>query len=237
MINYNRLPLEHAYNVRDLGGYASANGMPTNYHRYLRSDDISTLTNADIKLLLDYGVTKVIDLRSVSETMNNVDKLKDMPNITYVNIPFMKGTIDNVMNAKNIVLKDFYIDLLKDKSLVNSIMSELAKPISGCLLFHCSAGKDRTGIVSMLLLSLVGVSSADIISNYEVTFTYLMSNPKLRNYMANSNFDLSLMHSDPSSISACLDFIYDNYASTEKYLLDCGLSIEQINSIKKNFVS
>ena len=62
-LNYNRLPMEKAYNVRELGGYAAKRGSVTKYHEFLRSENLTDITAGDKQFLLDYGLKAVIDLR------------------------------------------------------------------------------------------------------------------------------------------------------------------------------
>lgn len=73
--NWVRLPLVFASNVRELGGYPVEEGGQTAYHRFLRADDISELSESDIQFLLRYGVTSVLDLRSDGEVCRKPDVL------------------------------------------------------------------------------------------------------------------------------------------------------------------
>ena len=66
---YNRLPMEGAYNVRDLGGYATKNGSVTRYHQFLRSDNLTEISEADQSFLEHYGLGAIIDLRGREETL------------------------------------------------------------------------------------------------------------------------------------------------------------------------
>ena len=71
MQNIIRLPLDNAYNVRELGGYYTKDKQITQWHRFLRSDDISQLTDQDIEFLLNYGVNKItIRMPSSSRFIN-----------------------------------------------------------------------------------------------------------------------------------------------------------------------
>ncbi|MBM6798134.1 tyrosine-protein phosphatase, partial [Coprobacillus cateniformis] len=227
MQNIIRLPLDNAYNVRELGGYYTKDKQITQWHRFLRSDDISQLTNQDIQFLLNYGVNSVIDLRSQSECQAHPDSLMNIEGIDYYHLPFMSGDIDDVTkimdNLEQFDLGDFYVELLKEKELVAQLLSLITDAKEGCLLFHCSAGKDRTGILSMLLLMIAGVSNVDIEANYQLTYTYLKEKPGLLDMMP-SDMDLSCMYSKPETIRKAIDYILDHYQDIETYLMNCGLS-------------
>lgn len=225
MENIIRLPLQNAYNVRELGGYAGTRGI-TKWKRFLRGDDISALHDEDITYLSDYGVTSVLDLRSNAECKHKPDVFVNNKAISYYHIPFMVGDVDNIMDTvtANARLHNFYVALLKDKACVKKLMECIAQAPKGCMLFHCTGGKDRTGVLSMLLLTLVDVVKEDVIANYQVSYTYLRRNHNLLNCTLPKDMDMSCMYSSPESIEKCLDYIYANYSNTEQYLLACGVS-------------
>lgn len=237
MKNVIRLPLENAYNVRELGGYAGKNAV-TSWNRFLRGDDISTLTQNDIIYLKTYGVTSVLDLRSNYECELHPDALLNQEGITHYHMPFMVGKVDNIMDnvEKGIELKSFYLDLLRDQDKVKSIMSIIADAPEGCMLFHCAGGKDRTGVLSMLLLSLVEVDTEDIMTNYQVSYINLRRNKQMMGIELPKDFDMSCMYSQPETIEACVNYIYDNFGSTHKYLRNCGLTDTQIEKIKQKLL-
>lgn len=227
MENVIRLPLEQAYNIRELGGYYTKDKRITKWHRFLRGDDISHLSNNDIDFLQKYGVSAVIDLRSHFECNSHPDALKDIEGIEYYHIPFMSGDIDDVTKIMATIehfdLGDFYVELLKDKKLVAELLTTVANAKDGCILFHCSAGKDRTGVLSMLLFMIAGVGQSDIEANYQLTYTYLKEKPGFLD-MLPKDIDLSCMYSKPETIRKAIEYIVQNYGNIEAYLDKCQLS-------------
>ena len=89
--NWVRLPLVFASNVRELGGYPVEEGGQTAYHRFLRADDISELSESDVQFLLRYGVTSVLDLRSDGEVCRKPDVLAGVSGVLWKNVPFLRG--------------------------------------------------------------------------------------------------------------------------------------------------
>ena len=89
LLDYNRLPMEKAFNVRELGGYAARKGSVTKYHQFLRTDNLTNITEEDKNFLLGYGVRAVIDLRGREETLIYPNPFREHPDVTYINLPFI----------------------------------------------------------------------------------------------------------------------------------------------------
>jgi protein-tyrosine phosphatase len=103
------------------------------------------------------------------------------------------------------------------------------------VLYHCTAGKDRTGVISALLLSLVGVSSHDIISNYEISYSNLK--PMIEKlHTQNPNLPPFIGHSKAVYMKMFLDLFYNRYCSPETYLTKIGLTKEEITTLKGKLV-
>lgn len=104
----------------------------------------------------------------------------------------------------------------------------------GGILFHCSAGKDRTGILAMLLLMIAHAKREDILANYQPSYYNLMANPKIRE--AQEKYKLPLMSSDASTIAKVYDHIIDEYHDIESYLKACDLTDDDISKIYNRLV-
>lgn len=237
MTNMIRLPLKNAYNVRDLGGYATHDNKVTKWKRFLRSDALTNIDEQDSKLLNDYGIKTILDLRSFEEVKRRPNNLSYLNDIDYVNIPLLGDILDNrtwtLESMENISVGQFYVELLKQKDLVRSAMEVIAKARDGGVLFHCHAGKDRTGIIAMLLLGLAGVYNQDIISNYQITFTNLNQN----NFFSGDKYiNTPFVKSHPDNIICALQYLEEQYTNIEGYLEAVGLSGDQRTLIKNRIV-
>lgn len=106
------------------------------------------------------------------------------------------------------------------------------------MLFHCSAGKDRTGVLAMLLMSLAGADRHDCMTNYAQSYTNLCRKPEFANINLNEEYANygRLMYSEPETIGECYDLMMERYGSTENYLKSCGLKEEQIERIKERLL-
>jgi protein-tyrosine phosphatase len=151
----------------------------------------------------------------------------------------MSELISDTASSENLnmfKLSDLYIGIIeKSKIAVRQVFSILAAADSKCTLFHCTAGKDRTGVVAALLLSLAGVPFEDILSNYEITNTHLRRVYGDIRYIA-PEVPVSLIESNPVNMEIFLNYIEDNYGDTEKYLISIGLTESEIASVKNKFL-
>lgn len=232
--------LESTKNTRDLGNYETFSSQITRCKTFLRSDNTNCLTESDIqKLTSEYNLKTVIDLRSNSGVKKTPDKLSDIDGITYHHIPLMISNKEIVRGLFEIAIKKsdvgkVYIDILSHKDSIKKIFDTIADSEDGCILFHCTHGKDRTGIVSALLLDLVGVSRKDIIENYAITSELLDADceSKINLKTRIDRYFKSL----PTYIEELTNYIDDNYGSTTDYLLSCGISQENLDKIKNRFV-
>lgn len=234
LLDYNRLPMEKAYNVRELGGYAARGGSVTKYHQFLRTDNLTDITEEDKNFLLAYGLKAVIDLRGREETLIYPNPFREHQEVSYINLPFIT---DNVLDMRAVREEGFdpakfYVNLVEYKEMVVQLFRYILEHADGCVLFHCQAGKDRTGILAMLLLGICGVSKEDIIANYQVSHTYLRDHVELR---IRDGLE-ELEYSRSEWIEAAYDHIIEEYGTFRKYLLSAGLKKKDIRRIRRKLV-
>jgi protein-tyrosine phosphatase len=166
-----------AANFRDLGGYVGAGGARTRWGRMFRADAL-VLEDSDFEAFRLLGVRSVYDLRSDDEREVTPNRLPDGEHIVEA-IPVMSSTtvplptIDDMLADGETFLAGIYVRLLEHAALIfGRILTSLADEARLPAVFHCAAGKDRTGMVAALLLSVLGVSDADILDDYELTSLY-----------------------------------------------------------------
>ncbi len=199
MINPNVLPLEKVRNPRDIGGYVGYQGRKVKMHRLIRSGKISNITSKDKKFLLDYGLTKIIDLRSPLECHKMPDS--QIPGVEHLDISIAED--DNTNGGKKDLdkvfatyRKDQYagFKMMCDRyrshvvkehaqNSLHKILEVLANTKEGAILYHCSEGKDRTGIVTVMILYILGVDMETIRQDYLYS-----------NYMLNTKEGAILYH-------------------------------------------
>ncbi len=158
-------------NLRDLGGYPLAGRGSERFTRWgslYRGDLPKQVTQADRQLLRELGITTVVDLRSKEEIERKPDPLAQELGIRYLHCP-LAG--DGRVPAPDEVPLS-YMEMADGTGQMAGALRAIAEAPQA-VLFHCTAGKDRTGVVAALLFWLAGVSEEDILADYIVSGPYL----------------------------------------------------------------
>lgn len=234
-----RIPLDGVKNVRDLGGYPIGKTQMTKYRVFFRSALPDALTDSDIDRLRELGITASIDLRAPRELLAAPSVLASCDGIDYHNLHLAAPdkASDESHKIKPAATRE---------SLIESYYSHTLAPIfanifrifaenDGAVLFHCHAGKDRTGTIATVLLMLVGVSDEDIIADYSITYAHLYE--EICEYIRGGTgvfgeFEVPAYE----NISGFLERFYDVYGSAEDYLKGIGITDDEIKMIKAKFV-
>lgn len=225
-------------NTRDLGGYETQGSAYTRQGCFIRASSMAGASEDDIDLLRKKEVEVIIDLRSPNERVHQVSKALELECFTCYEVPLLQDKFvhtlpEEVKNFKN--LSGFYIYLIEaNKENIKTVFDIFVKHSYQTILFHCSAGKDRTGIISALLLDLAGCYDYDIISDYSQSYE---NNEKMMKQLEQvmDLEDKQFLSSNPRYIMAFLDYLRENYGSAKGYLLACGLSEEDIETLIENF--
>jgi protein-tyrosine phosphatase len=175
------LPLEGAHNFRDLGGYATADGRRVRWGRVFRSDDISELTDTDLDYLGALGLRLVCDFRSPAERGEAPDRLPN-PAPQVAELAISDDTIDPTLLREAIMSGELgdldFAQILIDgnKSFASTfagqyreLFDRLGEADGMPALLHCTAGKDRTGFGSALVLLALGVPESTVFDDYLLT--------------------------------------------------------------------
>jgi protein-tyrosine phosphatase len=153
-----RLPWEGCLNARDLGGYRTRDGRETQWGAIVRSDNPSTLTDAGKAALVDHGVRTIVDLRTPSEVTEYPNPFAESGShgIAYHHLSLVDPAGSPAPEFTTLA-NDYKSMLDRFPDQVGAIMRTIADAPEGGVMIHCMAGKDRTGIMSALLLDLAGV--------------------------------------------------------------------------------
>jgi protein tyrosine/serine phosphatase len=236
------LPWQGCYNTRDLGGLPAVDGVETRWGVVVRSDILSRLTEEGQQALLDYGIRTIIDLRGPQEVQEYPYTLDRQTaageQLTYVNLPLEKyyshvGTLIEQATTRgeiyNIIL-DHYPDLMA--GVMRTIIQRAER---GGVVIHCHAGKDRTGIVSALLLRLAGVPADIVAADYAESQQRLW--PLYEKTVAEAGGEDKVSFWAKPTVTAemitmMLDHLDARYGGVEEYLRAAGLSAGEIEELK-----
>jgi protein-tyrosine phosphatase len=169
-----RLVIEGAHNLRDLGGYRTRDGDLTPWRRFLRADSPHRLGAEGIERLEAEGLTTVIDLRTTAELEAMPNPFARRAGVTYRHQPIFEELAPLNLAGLDFEggdpLFEFYQSALDDRhEALREILVMIAGVPEGAVMFHCTVGKDRTGIVAALLLGLAEVEPEDIVADYAMT--------------------------------------------------------------------
>jgi protein-tyrosine phosphatase len=247
--NIRRVPLQGAINFRDLGGYTTADGHHVKWHMLYRSADISKLTSADLDTLNARHIVYDVDLRGVQESAKAPDKLNagtdyilcsagsDSLNAAmFQHLAGMQTGGDSMMLVwyKNTAYltpryKPFFAKLI-------------VLPSGDALLFHCTAGKDRTGIAAALVLYALGVPYETIRQDYEATNYYrAVDNDKSMVSMTSMHIGepviKAMMSANGMYLDAAFEAIRAQYGSIDRYLAEqLGMNEQAVLTLRAKYL-
>jgi len=169
------LPLEGAFNFRDMGGYPTTDGRRVKWRTLFRADGLDTLTGGDLSQLGPIGLRTVVDLRSAHEVAERGTFPVDDYPVTFHHLSVMDTTWDRDELARRPMsstefLHWAYTSMLADGApRFATAFGLLAERDALPAVFHCAAGKDRTGLLAALLLGSLNVEREAIVADYALT--------------------------------------------------------------------
>lgn len=222
------LPMEGGYNFRDLGGIKTKDNRFVKWGKFFRTDELGKLTESDLFYLSSIPITSVVDFRTKREIELTPDKYpssvknKIELNINPGNInieglteeDLNKISFDSVMIAMN---KAFVTDsgiIGQYKEFFRILQEEENIP----LIFHCSAGKDRTGMGAALILFALGVDEDTVMKDYLLSNTYLGN--KYDDYKKKYPQLEPMFVVKPEYMQTSIDAMKENYGSIDNFLTD-----------------
>lgn len=209
------LTIPGGFNVRDLGGYPGLNG-PTRWRRLLRSGGVHRMGAEGVEALHALGVATVIDLRRPDEETEHPSPLRAVPGIAFHAVSLFEGLSPASMQADDVLL-DLYLQALNTRAeAFVAVLDLIAKAPPGAVLFHCTAGKDRTGLIAALLLDLAGVNPDTIITDYALT------GPRIAPVLAQFTADAEARGIAPESFRPLLACAPETMAATLAHLQSLG---------------
>jgi protein-tyrosine phosphatase len=231
--------LDGAFNFRDLGGYATRQGARLRWGSLYRSDALQHLSARDVEVLAGLGVTRVIDLRAPDEIAAVGRGVLTDGSFGYLNAPVLPSISGEALGAPP---GDdvggrylWYLDIGR-QALVDAIEA-LAEPGRGAVVFHCAAGKDRTGVLAALVLAMLDVGYDDIVADYALTNRAL---PSILDRLAADPLhgaSVAQMPADrrtvrPEAMRRFLDLLDEKYGGARSWAASAGLAATCIDALR-----
>ncbi len=233
------LPLVGAFNFRDLGGYPTVDGRITRWGRLFRSDTLHGLTDSDVEVLHGIGLTTVIDLRRPAELETSGRGPLASEPVEYRHLPLIvdEGEEQGAPAEAQENLAQIYQWFLEvgRTSLVEAL-TLVGETQNHPLVFHCTAGKDRTGVLAALVLDILGVERNVIVEDYVLTasrmdlvLARIRSNPDAEAQIA--EVPQFLLQAEARTMETFIDDLHRKHGGARKWALDAGVSTETVDTM------
>jgi len=250
-----RLPVAGTLNFRDLGGYPAAGGKHTAWGRVFRSDNLADVPPDAWRRLHEMGLREVFDLRHDAERERQPSVVPDdldvatsvlaiggeaaeAPDV----IELLKGGGEGGFGIEYMVT--MYETLVADHgSVFATLLTHLADGERLPAVFHCTAGKDRTGVAAALILRLLGVEREVVLDDYELTTRFRSSSriEALRPTLEAAGIDVEavrpFLSAPRPALAAALDAIDEAHGSVEAFLLSSGLDAGAPGKLRATLIS
>jgi protein-tyrosine phosphatase len=228
------LDFPNLLNVRDLGGYPTTDGAETCWRSLLRADDLSQLTAGGIQALADYGIATILDLRWPEEAARHPSPVAAaLPHVHCERISLLTHTEDEWRLRSRDAAKELWkcVVLEHVRAELRHVLSFIAAAAPQPLLFHCVAGKDRTGLIAALLLALADVVPDAIARDYAMSSENLREGYLRRYAPIEPARILEALRCPEEGAHNMLRFL-ESAGGVRSYLAQIGLSREQIAQLR-----
>ena len=246
-----RLELDGACNVRDLGGYPTLDGRLTRWGRFLRADGLHALTAESQDALIDYGVGTAVDLRLTREVEWRPNVLAARPEVSYhrVNVlgdEYLEADFPEVGEPARRLVGIYTMVLDERQPALRQALGLLAGAGESGAVYNCTAGKDRTGIVSALLLGLAGVPHETIVEDYALSARFLLdrymdllASGEMRTERPPEEITWRTYRDEfcpQSAMLSVLAHLDSRYGGVESYVREIGVTPAEIEAIRTGLV-
>jgi protein-tyrosine phosphatase len=236
------LTVEVAHNIRHIGGYRTVAGRTTS-EQIIRSAGLQRLTPAGVQALADRGVATIVDLRSTVERERDVTPDVSGNGIEHIFAPVFEQDASPVgLGEEFRGFASVYVSMLETGREAYRVLFETIAFSDRHVLFHCAAGKDRTGVATALLLDLVGVPEEAILADFALSASLLEPLfetflPRMTARGIDEARGRALLAANPGDMASTLAHIRNRFGSAEGYVRDIGLSADTTEDLKARLLA
>ena len=235
------LPIEGCVNFRELGGYRNSRGQTVRWRRLFRSDALQDMTPNDAAYAMEeLGIRLVVDLRNPDEAER--DGKGPLPGLGagYSHHPLLKERGFPPFTGEDVVqrLSSTYQWLIHNSGpRVAEAVNAIAEAESGAVVFHCSAGKDRTGLLAALILEVLGVDAETIKADYLLTNDAVEGIlRRIKAMQPNASPTTQSLAAQPLAFQEFQDTLHGEYGGAEAYLLNHRVSAASLDVLRRNLL-
>jgi protein-tyrosine phosphatase len=235
------IPLEDTFNLRDLGGYPTADGRRVRWRRLFRGAGLQRLSGADVEMVRELGLVTAIDLRTTGELEARGGYPVEALPVALHHLPMIDAIWDltdlDPDEAPERYLVARYREMLDEgRATIAETVRILSREENLPAVFYCAAGKDRTGVLAGLVLDALGVEAESIVADYH------LSKERMEQIRARAGAGPmvdqppAFMQAPAGAMELLLDWIREEHGSTAAYLDGIGVPGETIAALKDNLL-
>lgn len=224
-----RIINEFVSNMRLLDGYINKENRQIKSMSLIRSNLPFKMSETEINYLLTNNIKTIIDFRT-SDEINRKPSILSNNKFNYYNIS-LKG---HKCQKYEKDIPSNYIEIIDDREKIKEVLILILNSKTN-VLYHCTSGKDRTGVITMLIMLILNCYEKDIIADYSLSYSYIYDdiekfhelNPKLPKFIGDSK---------PSYMLKTLKLFFDKYKSIDNYLNYLGLPSNFKEEFQKKYL-
>jgi protein tyrosine/serine phosphatase len=232
------IALEGAVNFRDLGGYRAADGRHVRWRTLFRADGLSNLTPADHAVIRRLGVATVVDLRTTFEVERGRFPVEEIP-VGFHHVPLLEAVpeAEAFERAPGFLATQYREIAAQAAPRIGEILRLLARRHAHPVVVHCTAGKDRTGVLVAVLLGILGVDDETIVADYALSARAMATlrqrlaerYPEARPQIEQAT---ELFSAEPSNISSLLTDLRRRHGSIDGYARSAGVGDGELAALR-----
>lgn len=234
------ITLTGSFNFRDLGGLIADTGKAVRTGKLFRADGLHALTDEDMEVLAGKRIATVIDLRTSGELEQTGPARLTQHGARHLHLSIMEGDVSSAESREwreDYTLGMMYGDMIANRgSQFAAVLQAIGEAGNLPAVFHCAAGKDRTGVTAAMIYGILGVSNDQIVADYALTNAAM---EKMREAWASRgadthsrNYPAHVMRADPENMEQFLELVEKRHGSMVGYLESIGVSDQTMQSIR-----